>query len=210
MRAVQPAGVILTGGRSSRMGVVHKALLEVQGQPLLQYVIDKLQPHVAPLLLSCQNGADEFDRFGLNRVPDLVSNFNGPLTGLYSALQYVSDRGLDNGLVLVPCDAPFMPENLVQTLVDAATGDVKPVVVVSCQGVLQPTFSLWQVHHLPVIRKAVAGQGREGLKHMLASLPHTIVEWPAAEPSPFFNVNTPADLRAAAVFIERFAGNATE
>lgn len=209
MKSAQPAGVILTGGRSSRMGVVHKALLEIQGQPLLQYVIDKLQPCVAPLLLSCQNGVEEFDRFGLSRVADLVSNFNGPLTGLYSALQHLSDRGLDSGLVLAPCDAPFIPENLVQTLVDAAIGDVKPVVVVSCQGVLQPTFSLWQVHHLPVIRKAVLGQGHEGLKHMLTLLPHVIVEWPAAEPPPFFNVNTPADLRVAAALIERLAGNAT-
>ncbi len=202
MRTGKPAGVILAGGRSSRMGVARKALLELNGQPLLTHVINRLQAHLDPLMLSCDIETSDFDGFGLPVVPDILPRFRGPLTGLCSALHYLSDQGLDNGLVLCPCDAPFIPADFVQRLLLADQGDEKPVVVVSYQGVLQPTFSMWQTHHLPVIHEAVVKRGDGGLKYMLKSLPHTVVEWAPAEPPPFFNVNTPADLETASAYLD--------
>jgi molybdopterin-guanine dinucleotide biosynthesis protein A len=203
MNTKKPAGVILVGGRSSRMGVNHKALVELNGRSLLARVIDSLQPQSDSLLLSCESETDKFDSFGLPVVPDLLPHHRGPLTGLCSALQYLVETGQDNGLVLCPCDAPFIPENLVQTLVAAGQGQDKPVVVISYQGALQPTFSLWQIHHLSVIREALINQGMGGLKHVLTLLPHVVVEWEEVEPSPFFNVNTPAELESAALWLDR-------
>ena len=202
MRTGKPAGVILAGGRSSRMGVGRKALLELNGQPLLTHVIDRLQAHLDPLVLSCDIETSDFDSFGLPVVPDLLPRFRGPLTGLCSALQYLADKDLHNSLVLCPCDAPFIPADLVQKFLEADQGDDKLVVVVSYQGVLQPTFSMWHTHHLPVIHEAVVKRGDGGLKYMLHSLPHTVVEWAPAEPSPFFNINTPNDLQAAASWLD--------
>jgi molybdopterin-guanine dinucleotide biosynthesis protein A len=185
------------------MGVGRKALLELNGQSLLTLVADRFRDHVEPLMLSCESETTDFDDYHLPLVPDLVPGFRGPLTGLCSALQFLQDSGHDNGLVLCPCDAPFIPENLVQVLLDAGQGEGGPVVVISYQGVLQPTFSLWRNHHLPVIRDALLEKGAGGLKHMLRVLPHTIVEWEAMEPPPFFNVNTPAELEAAESWLDR-------
>ena len=199
----KPAGVILAGGRSSRMGVTRKALLELNGQPLIGHVIDRLADHLDPLLLSCESETSDFDSYGLTIVPDLLPDYRGPLTGLYSALQYLCNEGQNNGLVLCPCDAPFLPDNLVQVFLDADQSDHKPVIAISYQGVLQPTFSLWQNHHLPVIRQAVVEEGRGGLKHLLTSLPHKIVEWTTEKPSPFFNVNTPEELESAKLCLDR-------
>ena len=202
METQKPAGVILAGGQSRRMGVDRKALLELKGRPLLERVIERLSPQLDPLMLSCESQTDEFDSFGLPVVPDLLPRHRGPLTGLYSALQVLADKGRDNGLVLCPCDAPFIPDDLVQVLIDADRGDNQPVVVVSYQGVLQPTFSLWHNHHLPFIREAVVKRGRGGLKHMLSLLSHTVVEWPSTEPSPFFNINTPEEFETAAAWLD--------
>jgi molybdopterin-guanine dinucleotide biosynthesis protein A len=202
MNLCKPAGVILAGGRSRRMGDGHKALYDFHGRPLLARVIDRIKPHLDPLLLSCESGNSEFNHFGLPLVPDLLPNFRGPLTGLYSALQAMADLGQDTGLVLCPCDAPFVPSNLVRKLVDAYKGGNKPVVVVSYRGVLQPTFSLWQIHHLPVIRDAVLNKGVGGLKQVLLELPHTVLEWAPAEPPPFFNINTPAELKTALQWLD--------
>ena len=199
----KPAGVILAGGRSSRMGVTRKALLELKGQPLIRHVIDRLEDRLDPLLLSCESETSDFDSYGLTIVPDLLPDYRGPLTGLYSALQYLCDEGQNNGLVLCPCDAPFLPDNLVRILLDADQSDHKPVIAISYQGVLQPTFSLWQNHHLPIIRQAVVEEGRGGLKHLLTSLPHKVVEWTTEEPSPFFNVNTPQELQSAKLWLDR-------
>ncbi len=202
MNNSRPTGVILAGGRSSRMGVGRKALIELNGRPLLAHVIDRLQTQLHPLLLSCESQTGEFDDFGLTVVADLLPGYRGPLTGLCSALQYMIEKGYDNGLVLCPCDAPFIPVDLVQTLVDAGQEDSKQVVVVSYQGVLQPTFSLWHTDHFPVIHEAVTKRGQGSLKHMLSSLPHRIVEWADTGPSPFFNINTPEELKTAAAWLD--------
>lgn len=199
----KPAGVILAGGRSSRMGFARKALLELNGESLLAHVSTRLQGQIDPLLLSCESETADFDDSGLLRVPDLLPGYQGPLMGLYSALQYLSERGHSNGLILCPCDAPFIPETLVATLLNEYQQPLQPVVVISYDGVLQPTFSLWQIHHLPAIRDAVLKQGRGGLKQVLLSLPHRIIEWAPAEPPPFFNVNTPEDLKTASLWLDR-------
>ena len=96
----KPAGVILAGGRSSRMGVTRKALIELNGQSLLGHVIDRLADHLDPLLLSCESDTSDFDSYGLAIVPDLLPDYRGPLTGLYSTLQHLNDEGHKNGLVL--------------------------------------------------------------------------------------------------------------
>ena len=206
MNLSKPAGVILAGGRSSRMGAGHKALFEFHGQPLLARVIDRLKPYLDPLMLSCESGNNQLNDFGLPLVPDLLPGFRGPLTGLYSALQTMADLGQENGLVLCPCDAPFIPQNLVQNLLDTYTGKDGPVVVVSYQGVLQPTFSLWQTHHLAVIRDAVLNKGIGGLKQVLNVLPHTVLEWAPAEPPPFFNINTLEQLQTAMQWLDHKDG----
>jgi len=113
-------------------------------------------------------------------------------------------------VMLCPCDAPFLPDNIVASLQRAAltNGSGKPplpVAVISYQGVLQPTFSLWQSHHFPVVYEAVAEQGRGGLKQVLTDLPLAVLEWEEVEPSPFFNINTPTELASAAEWLDRLA-----
>ena len=203
----QTAGVILAGGRSSRMGGQSKALLPLNNEALLTHVIRRLQPQLGSLLLSTGGPADQLESYALPLVPDLLPRHRGPLTGLCSALQYLNDqnytdrgyadRGWNGSLVLCPCDAPFIPSDLVEKLLHAAVGSPKPVVVASYEGFLQPTFSLWQRHHLAVIHDAVMKRGDGGLKYMLRLLPHVVVEWVSAEPPPFYNVNTPRELQTA-------------
>jgi len=196
-----PAAVILAGGRSSRMGGKRKALLELNGRSLLSRVIDRLEIQSSALLLSCDNNSG-LESFDLPLVPDLLPGYRGPLTGLYSALKYHSDSGQKNALVLCPCDAPFIPFNLVQTLLETDQADEERVVAVSYRGILQPTFSLWHQHHLTEIHQAVVEHGYGSLKHLFYSLPHKIVEWSPVEPSPFFNINTPRDLETASTYLD--------
>ncbi len=203
MNTSKPAGVILAGGRSSRMAVAHKALVSLHGGSLISHVINRFKPQLGLLLLSTESTGEEFSGFDLPVVPDLMPRHRGPLTGLCSALQYLADARLSCGLILCPCDAPFVPLDLGQRLLAAAGADPSPVVVCSYGGVLQPTFSLWQTHHLAFIHEAVVNQGQGGLKHMFNDLPHTVVEWAPAEPPPFFNVNTIDELNTAAAWLDR-------
>lgn len=193
----KPAGVILAGGKSSRMGAERKALSLLNGETLLSRVIERLKPQVSQVWLSCEPGDEALSDFGLPLVEDALPRYRGPLTGLYSALRLLNAAQQEHGLMLCPCDAPFMPEDLVERLLASAEGNDKPVAVVSYEGILQPTFSLWQNHHLAAVEAAVMERGQGGLKHMLYALPHVVVEWPTLEPPPFYNINTPEELSKA-------------
>lgn len=196
--------VILAGGRSSRMGGGRKALVELAGRPLLDHVVERMRPQADGLLLSCEGETSDFDQFGLPLVPDLVPGHRGPLAGLYSAMKFLLDNGQARHVVLCPCDAPFVPRTLVQTLL--AAGPENQAVVVAWRGVMQPTFSLWHGRHLEVIREAVLEQGLGGPRQVLGSMKHESVEWPDCEPQPFFNINTPEDLEAASRWLDRTGG----
>jgi len=185
------------------MGGGPKALLELAGRPLLAHVRARLAPQVGTLLISGGDAGGGFGGLGLECVPDLLPGHRGPLTGLYSALQTLVDRNYAGSLVLCPCDAPFLPRDLVRSLLDQGEDKTRPLVAVSWQGVLQPTFSLWHVQHLPLVKEAVVERGIGGFKRLMSSMPHRILEWRVTEPPPFFNVNTPEDLETAAAWLDR-------
>ncbi len=201
MAEEQLAGVILAGGRSTRMGGKLKALVELNGRPLLQHVIDRLQPQVRQVYLSVEQFNPALEVFGLAQVEDPRSGSCGPLGGLMAALQALP-KGQD-WLLLLPCDAPFLPPDLGSRLHAAVLHEGTLLGVVDDAGHLQPTFSLWNRRLLPAIQQAVIEQGMGGFMQFLDGVRFTTVTWHNSDaghqPSdlPFFNINTPDDLRKA-------------
>jgi molybdopterin-guanine dinucleotide biosynthesis protein A len=177
-----------------------KALQDLAGLPLLGHVISRMRLQCSELCLSVEQLDDCWEPFGLPQVPDTQPGSNGPLGGLLAALEYTVGRA--NRLLLVPCDAPFLPLDLAQRLAAAAETDNVArdvtVTLVSYQGQWQPTFSLWHTDVLPSLRSAVKEKNMKGLKEFIRSVPYALVSWKDQEVSPFFNINTPEDLSAAA------------
>ena len=193
----RPAGVILAGGRSSRLGPGSKAMIPLGGKPMIHHVIERLAPQADPLLLSVQDEAANIDAAGLVTVPDAVQRHRGPLTGLYSAMHHVFRHTDKEWLLLCPCDAPFIPADLARRLIAHALKYDKPVSVACYEEVPQPTFSLWHRAVLSRVKAAVMSEGKGGLMYMLDQLPYCAVDWQPNRVAPFFNVNTRADLQMA-------------
>ena len=193
------AGVVLAGGRSQRMGGRVKGLLPLAGKPLLGHVIDRLRPQVDCLALSVECEAARWRRFGLPQLPDPWSGSQGPIGGLLAGLRFLQGRA--NWLLLAPCDAPFLPLDLgVRLLARAATSTV-PGAVVRCDGMLQPTFSVWHASLLPALERVVEVDGKASLLQILRRVPLAQLEWPEPSggkgPPPFFNINDPVSLERA-------------
>src|SRR3990172_4670992 len=79
-------GVVLAGGKSSRMGGGDKALLPLGGRPLLVHVFERLRPQVAEIVLNANGDPGRFAAFGLPLVPDRLDGQMGPLAGIHAAL----------------------------------------------------------------------------------------------------------------------------
>jgi molybdopterin-guanine dinucleotide biosynthesis protein A len=192
------AGVILAGGRSRRMGRANKALLSLSGKPLLLHVIDRVACQVEELLLSVEKTSRSFDDFGLPQVADARPG-GGPLGGLLAAMQRMDP--VRNWMLLVPCDAPLLPLNLAETLVESAIAAGFPAAVASYEGEIQPTFSIWNREILPLLEKAVTVEGMAGFKQFLGRVEMAQEPWPRETPSPFFNVNDQATLQEAEMLL---------
>lgn len=190
------AGVVLAGGRSRRMEGGVKAFADLAGKPMLQSVIDRIRPQVGLLMLSVEQKAPEWDCFGLEQVPDPRPGSHGPLGGLLAALEKASQEGAGY-LALVPCDAPFLPHNLVAALADTSSRQALPVAVIRNAGRVQPVFSLWSTRLAGRLQEAVNGQHMAGFMQFLRVQEHAILDWPDEAENPFFNINDRAALEHA-------------
>ena len=105
-------GLILAGGRSSRMQGADKALLTLQGETLLAHVVRRLGPQVDALALNSNAAPEAFAAYALPVIPDRLPGFLGPLAGIHAGLlQYPQAN-----LVTVAVDLPFLPPDLVTRL----------------------------------------------------------------------------------------------
>lgn len=183
------------------MGGAHKALQPLAGTALLSHVIARLQPQCCRLLLSVEVADSCWSAFGLEQVADPEAGSHGPLGGLLASLQALHTDS--DWLLLVPCDAPFLPVNLAEKLARKAAAENVAAALVSYQQQWQPTFSLWHRSLLPQLRAAVLQQGQRGLKEFLQTQPAAVLEWEPTEPNTFFNINTADDLAAAAALLDQ-------
>jgi molybdopterin-guanine dinucleotide biosynthesis protein A len=185
------------------MGNSNKALLPLAGKPLLQHVVDRVSPQVAELYLSVEHSSEEMARFGLPQLTDPEPGA-GPLAGLLMAMQQM--RSESDWLLLAPCDAPFIPVDLAGRLLGCTRSSGLPGAIVRYESEVQPTFSLWNRCLLPRLEQAVVREKMAGFKQFLRQCELAVLDWPATEPPPFFNINDQAALRHAAGLVGSVTG----
>lgn len=193
----QPAGVILAGGLSRRMGGGDKGLLALGGEPLIARVRERLAPQVAEVVLNANGKPERFVGLGMRVVADSVEGFAGPLAGVLAGLDWAAERGHAH-IVTAAADTPFFPPDLVPRLLLAAEN--APIALAATPGEarrnVHPTFGLWPV----TLREDLRAALDDGVRKVLAwteTHGHALAEFPADPFDPFFNVNTPEDIARA-------------
>ncbi len=195
------AGIVLAGGRSTRMGGGDKGLLTLAGRPVLAHVLARFESQVETLALNANGDPSRFDAFGLPVVADTVEGFAGPLAGILAGLEWAASRTSAKRVASAAADTPFLPENLVERLATAAEGRPQAIAVACSDGRRHPVFALWPASlRAPLARALLAGERR--VSAFLAAQDCVDVEFPAGlwgtrAVDPFFNINTPSDLAEA-------------
>jgi molybdopterin-guanine dinucleotide biosynthesis protein A len=190
-------GVILAGGRATRMGGGDKGLRPLAGRPLIAHVIARLGPQVAGLAINANGDPARFAAFGLPVLPDSLPDCPGPLAGVLAGLDWAAGQGA-RGVVTIAADTPFVPHDLVARLHDEARRGLCLAASADETGTIRthPTLALWPVTLRDDLR-AVLRQGMR--KMMLWAQAHDpgIALFDSTGGDPFFNVNTPQDLARA-------------
>ncbi len=203
-----PLGVILAGGRATRMGGGDKGLLSLGDRPILAHVIERLAPQTGGLAINANGDPARLKEFGLPVIADTVEGHPGPLAGVLSGLDWAAEQGAA-WIVTAAGDTPFLPRDLVARLQSAAEAEGLPIALAGTPNpesdpkrdpergaARHPTFGLWPV----ALRDDLRGALAEGVRK--------VVQWTdrhgaatavfaVDEVDPFFNVNTPEDLAAA-------------
>ncbi len=199
------AGLILAGGRSSRMGSGRpKPCLEIGGRSMIARVADRLVPHVDQLVVATDQ-PDLYRDLGVFCVSDVVPGYAGPLAGLQAAALHLQDLENRNiRLVTAPADTPFLPADFVPRLLDSAM--LEGLRVASSFGQWHPACAAWPptaIDHLASL--ALDATRAPSLRSVMATYAIEEIAFPMslAAPcgDPFFNVNTPQDLATARDFV---------
>jgi molybdenum cofactor guanylyltransferase/molybdopterin-guanine dinucleotide biosynthesis protein MobB len=195
-------GVLLAGGKSSRMGGGDKCLLPLAGAPMLTHVVRRLRPQVSELILNANGDFARFAAFGLPIVGDRIGDHAGPLAGIHAALEWaIANRPESRFVITAATDTPFFPTDLVaRFLASLAEGEPKLMVARSEEGV-HPIFGLWPVSLVPELEKSLTNGMRKVQawvrEHQAQEIFFPSMEIGGRKIDPFFNVNRPDDLTGA-------------
>ena len=191
--------VILSGGRSSRMGE-SKAMLALGDARLVDHVAARIRPQVSKVFLNANDPAIALAR--ADAFPDSFSGFQGPLAGIHAGLAHVRNAlpGVSHAFML-PVDCPFFPEDIVARLAESLTG-ADDLALAASGGRMHPVLGLWPILLADRLAAWLADPPTLKVRAFLDDKPVHITEYPMIETAfgpldPFFNVNTPADLDRA-------------
>jgi molybdenum cofactor guanylyltransferase len=188
----QITGLVLAGGRGSRMGGVDKGLQNHKGVPLALHALLRLQPQVGDVMINANRNLGAYESMGVPVWPDVQSDFPGPLAGVLVGLE----RCETPYLVTVPCDTPNFPLDLVERLAQALEGEHADIAMAATREngdvMAQPVFCFLKAELLEsLVRYLHAGErkiDRWTAQHRVATVVFD-------DASAFDNANTIDELR---------------
>jgi molybdenum cofactor guanylyltransferase len=180
-------GVVLAGGRATRMGGKDKGLEALNGKPLWKHVADTLSGQVESIAISANRNIDIYQRSGFTVYQDNLVDYPGPLAGMLSVMQ----QSQGEWFLFCSCDTPFIPSCLVERM--AMQRGESPVVWVHDGERDHPTIALINRTLVPDLQTYLAAGERRVMVFMRQSGGHS-VDFSDLK-SAFINVNTTEDLQ---------------
>lgn len=180
-------GLVLAGGRGSRMGGIDKGLADVGGRPMVAHVLDRLSTQVEFMVINANRHRDVYAGFGYPVVADAEGDYAGPLAGFAAGLAAAPTPWV----VTVPCDSPLLPDDLVERL--RATQNESAAEIVSAHDGerLQPVFTLLKTDLLGSL-EAFLASGQRKIDRWFAGHRAKIADF-SDNKAAFENINRPDD-----------------
>ncbi len=183
-------GLILAGGRGSRMGSVDKGLQFFKSKPMVAHVLTRIQPQVDEILINANRSIAEYAAFGHRVIPDAIDGFAGPLAGLHIGMTHAAHPLV----ATVPCDSPFLPLDLIARLSAAMQKSNTDLAVAKTFDQPHPVFCLVKTSLAPHLQTFLES-GQRKIDKWYATLKIVEVQFDDEEAA-FSNINTIDELKS--------------
>lgn len=184
------SGIVLSGGKSSRMGS-DKGLKLFKGKPLVEYAIEALEPYCDNILLSTNN-PEKYTKYHLPKIVDEIKSI-GPMGGIYSCLKKSSSEIN----IFLSCDMPFVDSKLIKFLLENIEADIDALVPVHDGNKVEPLCAYYNLGLLSSLEMFVETKNYK-LMDFLDSINAKklrMEDWIAYNHLYFNNFNTPEDIK---------------
>ena len=187
----------MTGGLSSRMGGGIKSLLKFNNISIFDRIFEKINNQVNYLIINSNDTENSFHKYKVEIVKDNIKGFLGPLAGIHASMKWIVNNKKDiEWLCTIPCDTPFIPEDLVDKLFNNALSNKHDIVLARSNRRSHPIIGIWKVNLINNLEE-----------HLIAGT-RKILDWASIHSlgyedfnylyyDPFFNINNKDDISKA-------------
>lgn len=188
------AALILAGGNGSRLGGVDKAFLDLNGQPLIRHLLNRLARQVKKIAISANGDTRRFDPLDLEVLSDGPFLGVGPLAGVARGLEW-AEQQMAESLITVPVDTPFIPLDLVERLTPAPS-------VAVFGGRQHHLVAHWPISARSSLMHFVEMDAPYKVRNFLRACEARQISFDGAV-DPFLNINAPEDLASARARLDK-------
>ena len=164
-----------------------KGLITLHGRAMIDYIIDALRPQAADIIINANRNPEQYGVYGLPVIADMLGDYLGPLVGMATGM-HSTNRPY---IATVPCDSPFIPATLVETLYRSLDDQQADISVAHDGERLQPVFALLRCELLPGLL-AYLDEGGRKIDTWYRQQRLAIADF-SDFPDTFLNLNTPED-----------------
>ena len=186
--------VVLTGGKSSRMGGGIKTLKKFNNKLIFDRIFENLQNQVQKIIINSNDLENLFANYNVHVIKDSIEGFLGPLAGIHAALEWVNiNEPQINWLITVPGDTPFIPNDLVKKLLEKAKNSKCKIVLAQSNKKTHPIIGVWHSSLYESLKNDL-NSGVRKILYWASKHPLGYVEFTNSKYDPFFNINYEEDM----------------
>ncbi len=189
--------MIMTGGKSSRMGGGIKTLMQFNKKIIFERILENLQNQINNIIINNNEMSYQFKKYNLPVIEDKIKGYLGPLAGIHASLEWVT-KNLKNieWIVSIPGDTPFIPDNLVEKLYNKAENYKKNIIIAKSNEKIHPIVGIWNVSLLQKLEEAIL-EGERKIIIWAKKNQLDYQEFINDRYDPFFNINYNEDIEIA-------------
>ena len=184
--------VILTGGKSSRMGYENKSFLKIKDKSFSEILTESLKYKSHEIIINANRDINKYKVFGYKVVSDKIDGYKGPLAGLHSALDLYKNSKEDLWFALFPTDAPIINTGIIDNFF-SITEKKNKVYICKIDNIIEPMFSFWSSKIFLELNEVLLKNNGYKIMKFAEEVGYDFINFQKNKKIEFFNVNDKND-----------------